>query len=718
MKFEQPFCIGQCQVQPLEYSIQIAEEDKKSLQPKFVEVLCYLAQQYPRIIPRDELIEEIWAGNTYVGEKALTNAIWHLRQSLKGSNPEGDVIETIRKVGYRLLIEPIWLDKIVQKSHGQAMVNTQPLTKSLQYFSFKYFSFKYIAYILVLFISIFSFYYQQTNNDNNYSVPKITQITKSPGSELFPSPSPDGRYLVYSWSKNNTSPNLYMRDTHQPELPEKQLTFDTNKEGLSVWGKEGKYLYFARKGRDICNIIKMNVTTQQESVLATCSKRGGYYYLDVSPDNKTLAFHGFDEPADDAGIYFIDLEDPDAKAFRFSCANNCNYADRDMAFSPDGKTMAVSRRKHRFSENIFLVNIETKEAKQLTKDEEDIVGLTWHPNGKQLVYGAQRADVRDGYILNVASQHVHKMGFEGFSYPAFAKESGQLYYQHRKEKYYIASLTLNTEMTTSPFPVIQSDYNHHSPDYSAVTKQLVYVSNESGYYELWQADIDGSKRIQLTQLKQNIRYPKWSHDGKKVAFLAPTELDDGDRIFIYDLTTKTLKEVPSAFKKHNRPTWNFDDSSIISAIYTQEFTDLFTLNIDSGKAKRLTFDGGRYGIMLNETTLLYTNLKNGLWQKKLDTLPSNKPLNKISGKFFDARYTWNYFDNRVYFHKKELTHHQVAYYDFSQKKLIPLVRLPLKTFDNYGALTFIAEDNKLLFTSALYPQSDIKRLSHPLLQPN
>jgi len=711
MKFEQPFCLGDCQVQPLEYSIQIGQFDKQSLQPKFVEVLCYLAEQYPRIIPREELIKEIWAGNGYVGEKALTNAIWHLRQSLKASQPEGDVIETIRKVGYRLLVEPVWLEKVVQKPHETSPENELSLTRLQQVINYRY-----TPYLAALLITLMAVYFQQNTRVQHYNLPKITNITKSPGSELFASPSPDGRYLVYSWSKNNASPNLYMKDTLQPALPAKQLTFDDDEEGLSVWGKDGKYLYFSRKGKRVCKIIKMNVTTQQEQILAQCAKKGGYYYLDISFDNKTLAFHGFENPADNSGIYFLPLDKPNAKAVRFSCANNCGYTDRDMAFSPDGKSIAVSRRYNRFSENIYLVDIETKKSTQLTEDEEDIVGLTWHPNGKQLVYGAQRADVRDGYILNISSKAIGKMALEGFSYPAFSKKSGQLYYQHREEKYFIASLELNTDTAISPFPVIQSDYNHHYPNYSSHSKQLVYVSNESGFYELWLANIEGNERRQLTQLKQTIRYPKWSHDGNKVAFLAPNELGDGDRIYTYDLTTNILKEVPSQFKKHNRPTWSFDDSAIISAVYTREFTDLFKFNINHDEAERLTFDGGRYGIMTNETTLLYTKLKDGLWQKDLNASPTNKPINKISGKIFDALYTWSYYGDKVYFRKNEATHHQVSYYDFPTQTLTPLVRLPLKTFESYGALTFIAQQNKLLFTSALFPQSDIKQISHPLLE--
>ena len=78
-------------------------DTKLTLQPKFIEVLAFLAQQYPNLVTREQIIEEIWDGNFYVGEKALTNAIWHLRKSLKSFDANIEFIETIRKTGYKLL---------------------------------------------------------------------------------------------------------------------------------------------------------------------------------------------------------------------------------------------------------------------------------------------------------------------------------------------------------------------------------------------------------------------------------------------------------------------------------------------------------------------------------------------------------------------------------------------------------------------------------------
>ena len=51
-----------------------------------------------------KLIDAIWDGNNYVGEKALTNVIWQLRSSFEKLGL-CDCIQTVRKRGYRLAAE-------------------------------------------------------------------------------------------------------------------------------------------------------------------------------------------------------------------------------------------------------------------------------------------------------------------------------------------------------------------------------------------------------------------------------------------------------------------------------------------------------------------------------------------------------------------------------------------------------------------------------------
>jgi len=46
---DRPFKLDQCLIKPREYSIEFENGEIKVMQPKYIDVLNYLASQYPRI---------------------------------------------------------------------------------------------------------------------------------------------------------------------------------------------------------------------------------------------------------------------------------------------------------------------------------------------------------------------------------------------------------------------------------------------------------------------------------------------------------------------------------------------------------------------------------------------------------------------------------------------------------------------------------------------
>lgn len=71
------------------------------LEPKATEVLIYLALKQGAVIPREELLAQVWPG-VIVGDDALTQAVIKLRRSLGDDAHQAKYIETIAKRGYRL----------------------------------------------------------------------------------------------------------------------------------------------------------------------------------------------------------------------------------------------------------------------------------------------------------------------------------------------------------------------------------------------------------------------------------------------------------------------------------------------------------------------------------------------------------------------------------------------------------------------------------------
>lgn len=75
---------------------------RRTLQPRAMEVLVYLAARPREVVPRERLLREVWGGR-FVGAQALTNAVWELRRALDDSARRPCYIETVTKRGYRLV---------------------------------------------------------------------------------------------------------------------------------------------------------------------------------------------------------------------------------------------------------------------------------------------------------------------------------------------------------------------------------------------------------------------------------------------------------------------------------------------------------------------------------------------------------------------------------------------------------------------------------------
>ena len=97
------FSVAGWQVDP---STHRMDKDGRSvkLEPRAVAVLVYLAGHPGKAVTREELEREVWRG-VVVGYDALNNIIAKLRKAFGDDTRQPRVIETIPKVGYRLIAD-------------------------------------------------------------------------------------------------------------------------------------------------------------------------------------------------------------------------------------------------------------------------------------------------------------------------------------------------------------------------------------------------------------------------------------------------------------------------------------------------------------------------------------------------------------------------------------------------------------------------------------
>ncbi|MEJ6519440.1 winged helix-turn-helix domain-containing protein [Shewanella bicestrii] len=708
------FCLGSCRIDPSDNSISFQtqgqesaqqESAKVSLQPKFIEVLSYLALRHPHVVTRDELIDKVWEGNAYVGTKALTNAIWHLRQQLSPLELEGGVIETVRKAGYRLLLPPVY--DIADETDDDKLQTTEA---KLQHTTRRLYWMASLmgAVMLVAGLLMGVHLYQ---DKQRMTETQITVLTRDPGSERYPRLSHDRRWLVYGASRPGVTSSLYLKDFKREDVPARQLTPSTSAELRAVWSLDDTKLFFASRihGTGKCHITQLTLATNETLALAPCSS--DMAAIDISPDGQYLAYISSHEADKVGGIYRLALANADAKAERLSCESQCNYEDRDLAFSPDGRWLAIARRFSNISEDIFIRDLASANETRLTHGLEDIRGLSWTPDSQSLVFATEDSGSRNGFTIDIETAHIRPLDVEGMSYPSSVSDEGELVYHQYRRQFQMAYFSLGESVPGSLFPLLYSGISHRNPDYSPEAKRIVFVSSDTGYNEIWTSDAKGQKLEQHTQLKSRVAYPRWSPDGSKIAFIAPDDRNEGNRIFILDLTNKNITALASSYHNHGRPSWNWQGTAVLAS--TSDGITEF--HLDNSAPKVISPLSMAVGFAKSANEFVFSRYgMNGLWQ--IDLTQPEQVQEIIPGKVFRAGNNWVLTSHGVYFKSSNGNEQRLNFWEASSHQLTSLLRVPRSSLSGFGSMTYIPESNRLVMTLDGFPQRDIILLKHKLLK--
>src|SRR5215217_77247 len=100
---ELPFYLGLCRIVPASRQVE-GDGPSETLEPRVMQGLVALARASGAIVTRDELINRCWEGRI-VSDDAINRVISRIRQIGARIGSKSFTVETITKVGYRLLVQ-------------------------------------------------------------------------------------------------------------------------------------------------------------------------------------------------------------------------------------------------------------------------------------------------------------------------------------------------------------------------------------------------------------------------------------------------------------------------------------------------------------------------------------------------------------------------------------------------------------------------------------
>src|SRR6516164_6111116 len=90
------------------------------MEPQVFDVLAYLLRHRERVVPKTELLDQIW-GNRFVSESALSSRIKSARRAVGDTGRDQRVIQTIYGRGYRFVADVNDQPPVARTAHDQAV---------------------------------------------------------------------------------------------------------------------------------------------------------------------------------------------------------------------------------------------------------------------------------------------------------------------------------------------------------------------------------------------------------------------------------------------------------------------------------------------------------------------------------------------------------------------------------------------------------------------
>jgi TolB protein len=136
---------------------------------------------------------------------------------------------------------------------------------------------------------------------------------------------------------------------------------------------------------------------------------------------------------------------------------------------------------------------------------------------------------------------------------------------------------------------IQSKTIVMSPRWSAEGRYLAFTSYEEGNPDFYVKDMSTNAITKISSFRGINLSGGWSPDGKKV--LITLSKDGNEEIYLLDFSTKILQRLTNNYAIDVSPVWSPDGSRIAFVSNRSGSPQIYIMDADGNNAKRLTFAG-------------------------------------------------------------------------------------------------------------------------------
>ncbi len=500
------------------------------LTSKAAAVLLELARQAGATVTRDELLNAVWAGRCPTPD-VLTQAIKELRRAFGDDSKPARYIETIPKIGYRLVaavqveesIKPSSsdvaadaaggdgapVDDATQRTVGRATRRHATVLRSAIAAGVAF-----AALALAVFIgkAIYSGP-AVSKSEPRWSATGLRVLTSDPGAERRPRISPSGARLAYVRDERSGGfTHIVLRSIEPSDVTELTSPVQAH-ESMPAWSPDGTKIAFERSTPDSCTMFVASSGGGGEYEIGHCEDPA-YDYFDWAADAKSLITTvraGGDK--DGFALGRLDLRTGVTQPLQYE--HLANGQSLEPHSSPDGKWIAFRRGMAPYSD-LCLMSADGGKVLQLTHLVTRFRGFTWSPDSRALIFSSNHEGQFGLYAVDIDDGEITALGVSPAQFPDAARATSTVVYEIPRELFKLTEVAIEPT-AAEPIQLAPSTGSDRAPALSPNGQRMVFISNRSGSQQLWLYDFASGTAMPLTTWQNaTLTAPNWRSDGQAV----------------------------------------------------------------------------------------------------------------------------------------------------------------------------------------------------------
>jgi len=552
----------------------VTRQDHPRLTSKAAAVLIELVRHAGDTVMRDQLLDRVWADRVTTPD-VLTQAIKELRRAFNDDAKPSRYIETIPKVGYRLLAPVSVLDAdqqlgaqggvIAVAGNDPELFDAPALPARAATGSGRpHWLWALVAAVLVaavVAVTLASRGAAPRAAGSGWIASDVRALTSDPGSERRPAVSPDGTRVAYGQldpSGGDKSVDRIMLRAIGESQSVRLTTRSSTFEEVPVWSPDGSQIAFERLDKEKCTMYIVSSLGGAEREVGGCQNYMVHYF-DWYPDGKALiSAQNLGGVYDNMVLMRWDLATGTRQPLDYERTPDAQ--DLEAHFSPDGKYIAFRRGLAPYSD-LCVMPAAGGAVRQLTQLHSRIRGLAWTQDSRGLIFSSNHNGQFTLYTVPVDGGSVQPLGIGPAEYPSSARGADSVAYEIPRTTHQLAWVALGGDKAV-PELLAKSTGSDSSPAFSPDGTRLAFVSDRSGAQQVWLYDFGTREVTALTEFHAALLInPTWSADGRRLLVTARGK--DNPGLVEIDLASRRQRAISKPGEEVLSGTYGADQDSYL-----------------------------------------------------------------------------------------------------------------------------------------------------------